>query len=161
VNYVIDPTMFIAPFTLGYALFIVFLYVAVRTRKKILEEGRHLRGIPTLMGLLAFFDMMFLIMSGIFLFLDFLYLGFFILPVLILGPLIIAFIANSKIKKKERIEYEVVHMKMSGIEAVGIIGPILVILGCLMLTGSIFSKIFYIGILLQLFSQFYSLQYLL
>ena len=52
-------------------------------------------------------------------------------------------------------------MKMSGIEAVGIIGPILVILGCLMLTGSIFSKIFYIGILLQLFSQFYSLQYLL
>jgi len=125
--------MFIAPFALLYALYIIIVYGAIYARKKILEEGRNWRGVPSFLGGVAFFVIIGVVYFGIFSFYDLYYGAYFIIPILIAIPLVVAYKANSKIKRRERIDYEVIREEMSWRETVGIIGPVLVLIGCGML----------------------------
>lgn len=129
----IDPSIFIAPFALLYALYIILVYAAIYARKKILEEGRNWRGIPELLGIVAFFVVIGIVYFGIYTFYSLYFAAFFIIPVLIAIPLVIAFRANTKIKRKDRIGYQVIHKEISWRETVGILGPVLVLIGSGML----------------------------
>jgi hypothetical protein len=133
--------MFIAPFALIYAFYIIVLYAIIYVRKKILEEGRNLRGVPTFLGAIAFFLMIGILYTGFLTFYFLSYFSFFVIPLLILIPLIIEYKANSKIKRKEVTGYQVIHREMNWTETVGIIGPVLVLIGCSLL---FFSSIMYI-----------------
>ncbi|MFX1567718.1 MAG: hypothetical protein ACFFCV_05040 [Promethearchaeota archaeon] len=125
----IDPTYFIAPFALLYAFYISIVYAALYTQKKILEEGRNWRGIPAILGGVAFFVIIGMFYFGIYLF-YFFYLGFFIIPFLIAVPVIVAYKAYSKIKRKDRTAYDLIRKQISWSEAVGMLGPVLILIGC-------------------------------
>jgi len=157
----IDPTYFIAPFALLYAFYIIIVYVAIYARKKILEEGRNWRGVPMFLGGIAFFVVIGIIYFGIFTFYYLFFAAYIILPILIIVPLVIAYKANSKIERKDVVGYQVIHKKMSWSETVGIIGPVLVLIGCAILFFESFLYIFWgwygIGYLSPLFTWFCSL----
>lgn len=129
----IDPTYFIAPFALLYAFYIVLVYAALYAQKKIMEEGRNWRGVPALLGGVAFFVNIGIIYFGIYIFYYIFYLAFFMIPILIAVPLVVAYKAYSKIKRKERTAYDLIRKEISWSEAVGMIGPVLVLIGCGML----------------------------
>jgi hypothetical protein len=137
----IDPSTFIAPFAILYALYIIFIYLAIYTRKKILEEGKNWRGLPIFFGVVAFFVIIGAFYFGIYVFYFLSIAAFFIIPLLVALPLIYAYKANSKIKRRDRIEYETIHREMTWSETLGIVGPILVLIGCVMLFISAFLRV--------------------
>lgn len=148
--------MFIAPFAILYALYITLVYLAIYARKKILEEGKNWRGIPIFLGIVAFFVVIGVIFFGIYTLFILWYAAFFIIPTLIALPLIFAYRANSKIKRRDILEYEVLHREMSWSETLGMIGPVLVLIGCVMLFISSFLYVifgwYYINYLSTLFT---------
>ncbi|MFX0058417.1 MAG: hypothetical protein ACFE8J_08975 [Candidatus Heimdallarchaeota archaeon] len=135
----IDPTYFIAPFALLYAFYIILVYAAVYAQKKIMEEGRNWRGVPAILGGVAFFVIIGIVYFGIFTFYYLFYLAFIMIPILIVVPLVFAYKAYSKIKRKEKTVYDLIRKEISWSEALGIIGPVLVLIGC----GMLFATSFY------------------
>lgn len=135
--------MFIAPFALLYAFYIIVLYAIIYVRKKIFEEGRNWRGIPTFLGGVAFFLMIGILYIGFLTFYFLFYLSYFVIPLLIIIPLIIGYKANSRIKRKEVTGYQIIHREMNWTETVGIIGPVLVLIGCSLLFFSSIMHIFW------------------
>ncbi len=135
--------MFIAPFALLYALYIIIVYAAIYARKKILEEGRNWRGIPAFLGGVAFFLILGILYFGIFTFYFLYYIAYFIIPTLIALPLVIAYKANSKIERKQVTGYQVIRRVVSLTETLGIIGPVLVLIGCVLLFIGSFTRVFW------------------
>jgi hypothetical protein len=153
--------MFIAPFAILYTLYILLVYLAIYARKKILEEGKSWRGIPPFLGIIAFFVVIGVFYFGIYTLYYLSFAIYFIMPTLIALPLIFAYRANSKIKRRDRMEYEVIHREMSWSETLGIVGPVLVLIGCVLLFISAFIRVlfgwYYLNYLSALFTWLCSL----
>lgn len=119
-----NPAPYIAPFALLLATFIIIISAIFYVRKKILEESKNWRGIPTILGVIA------LVVLGALFYMS-IFVSFFLTPfiLIILGiPLILAE-ARYRIKLRERLDYPSITIEVNWSLTAGIVGPILILIG--------------------------------